>query len=90
MGDYEYTLDELLIRRICEACWYAILSEEVRHYEEELPPLTEFQKELIYQRYRDKATDLFPHIEWERMYDIYDGMYKEVEEEHQFDATMYA
>ena len=90
MGDYEYTQDELLIKKICEACWYAILAEEVRHYEEELPRLTDLQKEIIYQRYRDKATDLFPRIHWETMYDIYDRLYKQVEEERQFDTTMYA
>lgn len=88
--DYELTQDERLVKRICEAGRMALLAEEVRRYEADLEPLTDLQKEIIYQRYRDKATDLFPHIKWEEMYDLYDRLYKEVEEEHMYDSILYA
>ncbi len=88
--DYELTQDELLIKRICEAGRMALLAEEVRRYEADLEPLTDLQKEIIYQRYRDKAADLFPHIYWNDMYDLYDRLYKEVEEEHMYDSILYA
>lgn len=88
--DYELTQDELLIKRICEAGRMALLAEEVRRYEADLEPLTDLQKEIIYQRYRDKATDLFPHIHWNDMYNLYDRLYKEVEEEHMYDSILYA
>lgn len=86
----DYTTDERTILNICEACRLAILSEEVRRYEEELKPLTNLQKEIIYQRYRDKATDLFSKMPWEEMYALFDALYLANEESHKDDWAVYA
>lgn len=77
-----HTQDEQKILHICEAGRLAILSEEVRRFEEGMTPMSNLYREIIYQRYRDYATDLFRNKNWEDMYALYDRLYRENEQAH--------
>lgn len=89
MRHEDLTQDELLILHLCEAGRLAILTEEVNHYEAEMPPLTSLQKEIIRQRYRDRAVDIFKEVDFERIHEIFDRLYRENEEAHKDDGLAY-
>ena len=84
------TVNKNQIMKICEAGRLAIASEEIRRYENDMEPLTDFYREIIYQKYRDLAVDLFPSSMWETVGEMYDKWYKENEEDHKYDSYIYA
>ena len=86
----DYTEEERYVMRICEACRLTIMTEEINRFEDDQTELTPLQKEIIYQRYRDKAAELLKHIEWETVYELFDRLYKDNEEYHQYDSMAYA
>ena len=83
------SIDERKVKAVCEACYCAIGSEEVRRYEDGQPPLTDLQQAIIYQRYQDMVVLKYPSECWDEVSDMFDAIYAEVVKEHEMDALAY-
>ena len=83
------TVNKNQIMKICEAGRLAIMAEEIRRWENDMEPLSNFYREIIYQKYKDMAVDMFRTAEWEEVGDLYDKWYKENEENHRYDGLAY-
>ena len=91
MKRYEdYTTEEQRIMRVCEACRLAIAQEEFLRYENEEPELTDLQKQIIYDRYHDLVVLKYPSARWEEVSQLFDRLFKEIEEYHAEDAVVYS
>lgn len=86
----KHSVNKNQIIHICEAGRLAILAEETRRWENDMTPLSDFYRTVIYQKYKDIAVDLFPSSMWEEIGELYDQLYKENEENHRFDSVMYS
>ena len=83
-------VNENIIRNICEACRLVLLREDNLRFEEGLDPLTSLQREIMRQKYRDKAVEFLKPTSWEEVYDTFDRVYKENEESHKNDGQIFA
>lgn len=86
----DYTTEEQRIMAVCEACRLAIAQEEFLRYENEEPELTELQRLIIYQRYQDLVVLKYPSARWEEVSQLFDRLFKDIEEYHADDSLVYA